>query len=99
MTKATIFLGIPNLSIDSIAEGSADSEFEVAKAIVAGSETARINGRMGIRKISATGTRTQVRNMIRATYSVAISLNRLYRISSPIWPTVYAMAAKTANGA
>jgi len=43
-TKATIFLGIPNFSIVSIADGNADSELDVAKAMVAGSETALING-------------------------------------------------------
>src|SRR5664280_1667469 len=90
ITNATIFLGIPNFSIDSIAEGRADSEFEVANAIVAGSETALIKGFTGILKNSATGSRTKTRKIIRATYKVARSLIRLYRISSPMWPTVYA---------
>jgi hypothetical protein len=75
---------MPNFSIDSIAEGNADSEFEVAKAIVAGSDTALINGMTGILKISATGRRTKTRKTIKATYKVAKSLKRLNRISNPI---------------
>src|ERR1035437_8385794 len=62
ITNATIFLGIPNFSIVSIADGKADSEFDVAKAIVAGSDTALINGLIGILNISATGSRTKTRN-------------------------------------
>ena len=99
ITKETIFLGTPNFSIASIAEGKADSEFEVAKAIVAGSDTAFIKGRTGILNISATGSNTKPRNNIKATYRVARSLNRLYKTSSPMCPTVYAIAAKTATGA
>ena len=67
MTNATIFLGIPNFSIDSIADGNADSEFDVANAIVAGSETTLMNGLIGILNISATGSSTNTRNAINAT--------------------------------
>ena len=41
MTKPTMFRGTPKASIDSMARGSAASEVLVAKAIVAGSATAR----------------------------------------------------------
>ena len=83
----------------SIAFGSADSEEVVAKAIVAGTFTARKKSRSGTRKISATGSRTQTRKTTSAPYSVSTSMPRLRRTPRPEWPIVFAIAAPTPIGA
>ena len=59
MTKATILRGTPKASIASMARGRAASLVLVAKAIVAGSATARRNSRRGKRASSSAGSMHQ----------------------------------------
>ena len=56
ITNATMRRGTPNSVIRCIASGSAASEEVVVNAMIAGSFTARMNRRSGIRAISAAGT-------------------------------------------
>lgn len=67
ITNATMGRGTPNFSITSIARGNAASELVVAKAIEAGSATARMNFRTGIFAIHITGNSTPPRKMTRET--------------------------------
>ncbi|MNL59830.1 hypothetical protein D3C87_1835880 [compost metagenome] len=64
-----------------------------------GSFIALINRNTGIFKYNATGNKTKHIKPINAKYSVAKSINRFFRISTPRCPTVKAIAAPTPTGA
>src|ERR1700733_620783 len=99
ITKATISRGTPKTSIASIARGRAASDVLVAKAILTGSDTAFRNRRRGRRAHPAIGNNTANRKAKNAPYAVNSSLARGSNAPVPMWPTVYAIAAPTPNGA
>src|SRR5690606_8589498 len=82
-----------------MAFGKAASELVVAKAIETGSFTASINFLTGIFKNIITGTNTNNKNKSNAKYNDPNNINRFLRISTPKWPTVYAIGAPTPIGA
>ncbi len=88
MTNETILRGTPNFSIALIAFGNAASELVVANAMETGSLIAFIKRFTGIFKYKATGSNTKHKKHTKAKYSVAKSMKRFLRISTPRCPTV-----------